>query len=108
MNKEKLIKYLILIIIILFTGIFLITATGYYEIKNKERMILTNEQILKFEQDIAEGLEVDIEDYLVDEYIDYSNLFSKRMNSLSSKIEGSFEKIIIFIFNEVADTIEKG
>lgn len=108
MNKEKIIKYFVLVLIILFFGIFLITATGYYEVKNKERMILTSEQILKFEQDVAAGLEVDIEDYLVDEYIDYSNKFSKKMNSLSSKIEGSFEKIIIFIFNEVADAIEKG
>ena len=56
---------------------------GYYEYKTYTKTRLTEEAIIRFEKDVEEGRNVNINDYLVDEYVDYSNAFSKTGSYLS-------------------------
>lgn len=67
MENKKKINYFKYIFIILFTSylvLFLASNNGYYEYKNRQKNILTEEQIKKFEQDILDGKNVDLEEYI--------------------------------------------
>lgn len=67
MENKKKINYFKYIFIILFTSylvLFLASNNGYYEYKNRQKNILTEEQIKKFEQDILDGKNIDLEEYI--------------------------------------------
>ena len=44
--------------------LYLSQSTGYFEYRNSKKVALTNKQIEKFEQDVKEGKNVDIENYI--------------------------------------------
>ncbi len=91
MDKKTLFKrlrhFIYIVLITSFLVIYIASENGYFdEIKNK-RVVLTNEQIQKFEQDISDGKEIDIKDYYVEEKNAYINKFTQLGSFLSTKIE---------------------
>ena len=94
MKKDKIFKLIIGILFITYIICFIISESGYYEYKMKERTILSNEQIKKFEEDVKNNINVDINDYTIPEYIDYTNKFTKGVNSTSNLIKKYFKKIV--------------
>lgn len=104
-DKEKLAKkifrFLFLILLMTFFTLYLSQATGYYEFTEHKKVVFTNEQIKKFEQDVAEGKNVQIEDYLENQNKNYDNKVSKFGLQLSTMIgkyvkqglEGTFNAI---------------
>lgn len=92
--KKK--KNLLPIIIIIFFSVFLILyiskEAGYYDYKVHEKAIMTEEAIKKFENDIKEGKDVKSSDYLVYEYIDYSNKFTNAGYNIGNLIEKVMNK----------------
>ena len=85
-NSSGLIK----ILLFLFIGFIIVYAsnkTGYYEYKTYTKTKLTNEAILKFEKDVSEGKNVSINDYVVSEYKDYSNIITRTGSKLNSILE---------------------
>lgn len=62
-------------------------SAGYYEAKLNEKTTLTEESIKKFEEDIRNGKEVDINDYVVEKNRDFSNNTTKTGVFLSSIVE---------------------
>lgn len=107
MNKESFIKKLGVLIFIAFSGLYFVLSTGYYAKEEKKKMVMTNEEIKKFEEDVKSGKPVDEYDYLKYDYVDYSNKMSKNMTKLSNGIESGFEKAIKFLFKEASNMIEK-
>ena len=88
-TKEKMhpvIKVLIFLFIA-FLIMYLSKETGYYEYKTYTKTKLTEEAMKKFEKDVSDGKNVNIKDYLIDEHIDYSNVFSKTGYFISSGVE---------------------
>ena len=66
--------YIILsILFIIFLIIFISTNSGYYEYKNNQKTIFTEEKIKEFEKDIKEGKNIKINNYLKDDSKNYSN-----------------------------------
>ena len=106
MDKEELFKKFLTLFFIVFSGLYLILSTGYYEKREKDKMVMTNEQIKKFEDDVKNGKDVLEYDYLKYDYVDYSNKLSKKMNKISDKIDNNFEKAIKFLFKEASNMIE--
>lgn len=89
MEKKK-INWLRIIIIILFIGyisLFLLNKTGYYNSALRKKTELTNEQIKRFETDIRNGKQIDINDYLIDETKDYTNATSNTGYYISTSVE---------------------
>lgn len=107
MDKELLLKRFITLFLIAFSGLYIMLSTGYYERSERNKMVMTNEQIKKFEEDLKLGKEIDEFDYLKYDYVDYSNNLSRKMTKLSNGIEDKFEKALKFLFKEAGNMIEK-
>ncbi len=90
-KKQSFIKYLCklfaIIVFISFLTLYFSQKSGYFEYEQYKKTSFTKEQIEKFEQDIKDGKEVDITNYLDNRDADYSNKISKLGLSLSKGIE---------------------
>ena len=102
---KKGLGFIPILILLMFVGLYLVYENGYYDIVFRDKIMLTNEQIEKFEQDVIDGKDVTIEDY-VEERKDYSNKISKASLSISDKFNHIIDKGIKFIFKKVASVVE--
>ena len=100
-------KITILATILIFLIMFFTSSSGYYEYELNKKTNLTNDAILKFEQDIKDGKEIDINNYIVQDNKDYSNKFSNAGISLSNKIKKIFSEGVKFIFNSIGDVVDE-
>lgn len=103
---NKFLKLFVFTVLIVFLVVFLVSGSGYYEYELNKKSNLTQEAIFKFEQDIKDGKEIDVNDYLVEEEKDYSNGFSKAGVNISNKIGDFFSKGVKFIFNSIGSLVE--
>jgi len=85
-KKNKIYKFIFIVLFITFLIVYFSELTGYYEYQNYKKTTLTEEQIKKFESDVASGKEVDITDYLTIEDREYNNNLSNISSSLSNGI----------------------
>lgn len=84
-----LIKSFKLIVFVIFTSFFLtviLSLSGYYQTALQKKTILTNEAINQFENDIKEGKDIDINNYVELNQKNYDNAFSKSGRYISKKI----------------------
>ena len=89
-KKGRLFWICLVILFVIYMGLYIANSAGYYESKLSDQVKLTSESITKFENDVAQGKDVTIEDYLEKEHKDYANKASK----LGLKISKSSEKIM--------------
>ena len=85
-NSNVLIKVL-LFMFIAFLIMYVSKEAGYYEYKAYTKSKLTEESIKKFESDIESGKDVSLKDYVVDDYVDYSNFVTKAGSNIGNNIE---------------------
>lgn len=69
-----------------FLGLYFSIEAGYYDYGKRKKVTFTQEQIAKFEEDVNQGKNVLIEDYLEDKTINYSNKASNLGYKVSEKI----------------------
>ena len=62
-------------------------ATGYYEFEQYNKKIITEEKIKEFEQDIKNGKNIDVNNYVVKENKNYESKISKIGDEMSSYVE---------------------
>jgi len=89
----------ILILFLLYISLTIAIETGYYEAKLSEQTTITNEAMERFEQDVKDGKEVDITDYVSTIHKDYSNQTTKMGVLFSSTVEDFMAKGINEIIN---------
>lgn len=94
MKSKKIIKLLVYIILIAFFLSYIIEKSGYYEYNLQNKKNLTEEEIKQFEKDVKEGKDIDINNYLKDNKIDYSNKLTKTTSSVSIKLNKYLTKAI--------------
>ena len=82
-----------------FFALYVSEATGYYEFEQHKKVVLTEEKIKQFEQDIEEGKDINITDYIDEKEISYENPTSSLGLSLSQTIGGVVEEGINKTFN---------
>ena len=73
---KKSLGFIPIIILFMFVGLYFIYQNGYYDKLTRDKILLTNEQIERFEQDVIDGKDVTLEDY-VEEKKDYTTKISK-------------------------------
>ena len=103
---NKVFKIILIIFILVFIGLYFSYKNGYYISKNKENMLLTEEKIKEYENDLKNGFDVTKKSYL-DIKDNYDNNFTKFTLKLSKKIEVSIDAVIKFIFNKIGNTINE-
>ncbi len=62
--KTNLFNKIVLILFLIFLGVYFSGKNGYYESVLHNKKNLTEEQIMKFENDIANNIEVDLNEYI--------------------------------------------
>ncbi len=102
---NKVFRYAILISFVTFFALYLSQSTGYFEYRNSKKVALTNEQIEKFEKDVKEGKNIDLEDYIDVNNKSYQNKVSKTGLSISNATEKVIQKIIGGSFKVLGDLV---
>lgn len=101
----KFLKVSVLLIIILFLGLYFSYSNGYYELKQSNKVSLTNEKIEQFELDILNGVDVSLEDY-INEKEDYSSKVSDVALNITSKATNIIDSGIKYIFRKIGSIVE--
>jgi len=77
---------ILIVLIIVFLGLYIASVSGYYETKISNEVALTSEEMASFEEDVLEGKEVDINTYIKNNKEDYSNNLTKAGEALSDTV----------------------
>ncbi len=96
---EKTFKYGCIGLVLLFFFFFFVGDIIY---KNRltTKTILTEEQIKKFEEDVKNGVNIDINDYVVKDK-DYQNNVTRVNDTISSLINKTFKQIFKYILKSI-------
>jgi len=105
-KKNKIYKFVFMVLFLSFLVIYCAELTGYYEYQNHKHAVLTEEQIKKFEEDVENGKEVDINEYLVKEDRVYNNNLSKISSALSNGISKIVQKGVESTFKFLSNLVE--
>ena len=84
----------LLIFFIVFLFIFISSTSGYYEYSNNKKTVFTEDKIKQFEKDVAEGKNVNINDYLQTESKDYTNNITNMGDWVSEFINSSVNFVL--------------
>ena len=106
MKINKFIKFVSLILMFSFLFLIIASESGYYEYEIAQNTRLTEESIKRFEEDVEQGKNIDINDYVVTKKTDYNNSISLLGNKVSEKIEDTISKGLSFIFNYLSKEIK--
>lgn len=89
-KKHNYLLTIILIMFVIYFGLYIAQRNGYYDYLNYNKKVLTEEAMKKFEEDVKNGINVNTEDYLINTYKDYSNGMSK----IGLKVSESTSKLM--------------
>ena len=106
MKKHKLVKFMIIMILIIYTSAYYVASSGYYEYHMQAKTILTNEKIKEFEQDVKNNENIDVKNYLPSDEINYTNKLSYLVNSISNEGTKITRKIMKFVFKRLRYLVE--
>lgn len=84
--------------------LFVSYENGYYERINGEKALMTEEMIMKYEEDLANGVDVTKEDYSIKKN-DYANLYTRTSLKVSNKVEDTIDSVIKFFFRKLNDMV---
>lgn len=103
MDLENILKTCFISLFIIFITIYISHNSGYYEYELHKKVELTNEQIEKFESDVKNNKNIDINDYVNNTVEDYSNTFSDISASFSNFTSKYVKEGIEGIFNVISE-----
>lgn len=106
-DKKKINKFLRFCLFTLFAiyiTLYVSNKYGYYEYKKYEQVTLTQEQILRFEEDIRNGIDISLDDYVLEKK-DYDTNLTRAMDSVSMTISKSVSSAIKGVFSSLAEMI---
>ena len=84
-----------------FLTLFMSNKYGYYEYKKHEQVALTEEQIKRFEEDIKQGKNVDLQDYVSNTNKNYQTKLSQAGLNLSNGLSGIVQKGVEGFFSSI-------
>lgn len=86
MKRRNIWLNLLLILVVVFLGLYIASISGYYEAKVSSEVALTKEEMESFERDVIEGKTIDINTYISKNRNDYSNSFTNAGESFSTLV----------------------
>ena len=106
-KKYNLFKIVFCMFLFIYLVLFFSSYTGYYEYNNYKKTRLTNEQIEKFENDIKEGKELDLNEYLVVNKHSYKTSLSNLTIRISESISGIVSKCVKVTFKKISKFVDE-
>ena len=106
MTKSGVARIVFLIFFFLFMILYSMQAAGYNEYSQNKKNMLTAEQIEQFEQDVAAGKDVGVEDYLKSQEKQYNNAVSQAGLTISYGIENAFNESMNALFKMLSEAVE--
>ncbi len=103
--KNKYLKFLIIIILIIYISSYYVANSGFYEYHKQIETVIINEKIKEFENDIKEGNIIDNKKYL-ESPIDYTNRISNTLYNISNNGTKITRKLIKYLFKKVSYLME--
>lgn len=107
MDKKKIFKLVFSLLFLSFLIGYVIEETGYYEYNLQNKTVMTNEAMSKFEQDLKDGKDVSMEDYVVKTEKDYTSTLTKGTNKVSLKVNNVLKKGIESVFKVLSNFVEE-
>jgi hypothetical protein len=104
MNLKQITKILIIFIVLSFLSLYITSTSGYYEYNLKQKNILTEEAIARFEKDVKEGKKIIASNY-IEEQKNYNNKTSELTLKVSNFISKTFDRIMKYIFKKIEATV---
>lgn len=105
MKNGKSFRFVVLMLFVVFAGFYIVSYSNYYDYDAKKRMTLTNDAIKQFEEDVSNGVNIDVKKYLSINEKHYNNKISKLTYKLSSTIGKTIDEALNTIFNKMAGAI---
>ena len=93
-SYKKMFHILVWFLFISFLVLYFAQAGGYYENLNNKKATLTEEKIKEFEEDVKNGEEIRVENYVVNMEKDYSNNVSD-FGSYTSRVFAKYFKVVM-------------
>jgi hypothetical protein len=87
------------ILFLVFLAFYIAYSSGYYEAKVNRKATITQEKINEFEKDVKDGKEIDIKDYVDNDYVDYSSPVSKLGTKIAAGIDTFMDGGVTDFFN---------
>ena len=104
---KTIIKLFLLLIAIAFISSYLVASSGYYEYQLQQEIVLTNEQIKEFEEDIKNNQYIDLKDYSQKKQLDYTNKLTNFVYNISENSSNLTRKIMKKIFQKLGSMVEE-
>ena len=101
---NKVVKFGFIGIVLVYLILFFSYENGYYERINQEKTLMTEEMIMKYEEDLKNGVDVSKNNYIVEKN-NYENVYTKASLKASFKFENFVDSFIKFIFKKVNDVV---
>jgi len=98
-------KIVFIILSVSFITLYISNSTGYFEYHQRQKAVLTEENIKKFEEDVKNGINLDLETYLESTKKNYNNKTSSFGLFLSYKIEEYSKKWIEATFEILSELL---
>lgn len=102
-NKYHIFWRTLFLLFIVYVALYISVENGYYEKQTAKKTYITEEKMKEFETDIKNNEEIDIKEYLEEEYKDYSSPASK----VATKLSYSIEKVMTKCINETVSIFKK-
>lgn len=103
--RNNIFKAILLLLFLMFLALYYSANTGLVDYQAKSKMELTEEQIKKFESDVKNNVEIDLEEYIVDYEGQYDNNISKTTMNISKTIGETIQNTLNFIFEKIDKSI---
>lgn len=103
---NKICSKIFMALFIAFFALYLSEKSGYYEYEQHKQTTLTEENIKKFEKDVAAGKNIDIKDYTTKENINYETNVSKAGLNISKNLGKVVKTGLEGTFSFLNDLIE--
>ena len=103
--NNKWFKIILLILFLMFLGLYLSANAGLIDYQAKYKNIMTEKEIERFEEDLKNNVNIDIKNYIKRDNKEYSNNVSKTTYKISRMIGNAVNDMLNIIFRGVDKAI---
>ena len=103
-KKPNISRFIVIMLFASFSFVYAMANMGYYEYQNHNKRVMTDEQIIKFEEDIKKGVELDLNNYVTSDTSIIKNQISLKLSKFIGNISQKTIRKIFKILNKIVET----